>query len=166
MTGSNLNLQVIICTILCIICISSVSWAGNQSNLRQQLFEMDKAAALTNFDSAQKKSCIEAFNSRYGSKYALNDSLSFNEQLSLDTYDKLFWKGDGNLQRGLLFTASVTDKSGDEAGNLICYYAMTDYRMDFQNAYVMPLQMEETVVASNANTNNIQKSLNNFSSKE
>ncbi len=166
MTGSNLNLQVIICTILCIICISSVSWAGNQSNLRQQLFEMDKAAALANFDNTQKKSCIKAFNSRYQSEYTLSNELAFNEQLSLDTYDKLFWKGDGSSQRGLLFTAAVDDKSGVKAGNLVCYYAMTDYHMDFQNAYVMPLQMEETVVASNANTNNIQKYLNNFSSKE
>lgn len=148
MPASNFNLQIIICTILCILSFSTAVWADNQSNLRQQLFEMDKGAALANFDSTQKQSCIKEFNSRYGAEYTLNDALAFNEPLSLAAYDKLFWKGGGSSQRGLLFTAAVS-KSGVKAGDLVCYYAMTDYHMDFQNAYVMPLQIEETVIASN-----------------
>lgn len=154
---SNFNIQVIICTILCILCFSTAVWADNQANLRQKLFEADKVAALASFDNAQKQSCIKAFNSRYGAKYSLSDKLAFNEPLSLAAYDTLFWKGGGSSPRGLLFTAAVNDRSGGKAGNLICYYSMTDSRMDFQSAYVLPLQIEETVVASNLNVTNLSR---------
>lgn len=166
MPVSNFNIQVIICTILCIICFSTAVWADNQTNLRQKLFETDKTAALANFDSAQKQSCVKAFNSRYQSEYTLSNELAFNELLSLAAYDTLFWKGGGSSQRGLLFTAAVNNKSGVKAGNLVCYYAMTDHHMDFQSAYVMPLPTEKSVVASSANANNIHPSLINYSSKE
>lgn len=146
---SILNLQIIICTILCIVSVSTIAWADNESSLRQQLFEMDKASALANFDKEQKQACIKAFNSRYESQYNLRDNLAFNEPMSLVAYDKLFWKGGGNLQRGLLFTAAVNDKAGAKAGNLICYYAIIDSRLDFQSAYMLPSQNKEAIFAAN-----------------
>lgn len=118
------------------LCIGLPAWADNDSNLRQKLFEMDKAAAIADFDAMQKQACINAFTARYQSRYSLNGDLTFNEPLSLEAYDRLFWKGKGNLRRGLLFTGYVTDKSQAKSGNLICYYAMTDNRLDFQSAYI------------------------------
>ena len=101
---------------------------------------MDKDAALANFDKTQEQACVNAFNLRYKSQYTLNSALAFDEQLSRDSYDKLFWKGQGNFHRGLIFTGAVTDWSGGKPGNLICYYATTDSRLDFQSAYVMPIK--------------------------
>lgn len=155
-------LVILFCTVLC---IGSSAWAGNESNLRQKLFEIDKAAALADFDTTQKEACIKAFNVRYQSQYTLSDALTFDEPLSMIAYDRLFWKGKGSLQRGLIFAGSVTDSSGVKAGNLLCYYATTDYRLDFQSAYVLPLQTEEAEVASNGN-GTVQASLITLSSKE
>jgi hypothetical protein len=146
------------------LCIGSPAWADNESNFRQKLFEMDKVAALADFDTTQKQACLKAFNLRYQSQYTLSGALTFDEPLSLGTYDRLFWKGEGSLHRGLIFTGSVTDRSGAKAGNLICYYATTNDRLDFQSAYVLPLKTKGKVVASNENSN--QASLIIPSSKE
>jgi hypothetical protein len=129
------------------------AWADNESNVRQKFFEMDKAAALSSFDTTHQQACIDAFNSRYQSQYVLSDALVFDEPLSQVAYDRLFWKGKGNLNRGLIFTASVNDRSGAKAGNLICYYAITDFRLDFQSAYMLPLQMKRMNVASSGEGN-------------
>lgn len=131
------------------VSVCASAWAGNEGDLRQKLFEMDKARALSGFDAAQEQACIRAFGSRYQSRYALSGALAFDESLSLSAYDRLFWKGQGNLRRGVIFTASVSDSSGAKAGNLICYYATTDFRLDFQSAYVLPLPTQGMTVASN-----------------
>jgi hypothetical protein len=123
------------------------AWADTEANVRQKFFEMDKAAALSSFDTAHKQACIDAFHSRYQSQYVLSDALTLDEPLSLAAYDRLFWKGKGSLQRGLIFTASVNDRSGAKAGNLICYYATTDFHLDFQSAYMLPLQMKGMNIA-------------------
>ncbi len=141
-------LQIFFCIILC---IGAPARADNQHDLRQKIFEMDKAAALADFDAAQKQACVQALNARYPSQYALSETLALNEAFSQAAYDRLFWKGEGNLQRGLLFTGSVTDQSGSKAGNLVCYYAITDYRLEFQSAYVLPLQAAKAKAASGVN---------------
>jgi hypothetical protein len=147
------------------LCISTPVLATNESTLQHKLFEIDKAAALAEFDTTQKQACLKAFNARYHSQYTFNDTLTFNESMSLGAYDRLYWKGKGNFQRGLIFTGSVTDPSGAKSGNLICYYATTDDRLDFQSAYVLPLQTTKAAVASNGNSNT-QASLITLSSKE
>lgn len=128
--------------------IGSSVWAANETDLRQQLFQADKDTALTDFSKTKKHACIKAFTARYHSQYTISEALAFNEGLSRSAYDRLFWKGNGGLQRGLIFTAAVNDKSGTKAGNLVCYYATTNARLDFQSAYVMPLQAQ---MASNVN---------------
>lgn len=139
----------------------STAWADNDGGLRQKLFDKDKASALVDFDAVQKQACLKAFDSRYQSQYTLSDVLAFNEPLSLSAYDRLFWKGKGSVQRGLIFTGSVKDRSGVKAGSLVCYYATTDDRLDFQSAYVLP---KEVRVASSGNR--VVASLANLSSKE
>jgi hypothetical protein len=144
--------------------MGSSAWAGDETNLRQKLFEMDKVAALVDFDTAQKQACVSAFSSRYQSRYALSGALTLNEPFSLAAYDRLFWKGEGSLRRGLIFVGSVTDHAGDKAGSLLCYYAITDYRLDFQSAYVLPLKPEESAAAGGQG--NTRSSLITLSSKE
>lgn len=144
------TLTILSCVSLSCVSLSCVSggaaaWAADEGSLRQKLFEMDKAAALAGFDAMQKQACLKALHSRYQSRYTLSDALAFNEPLSLGAYDRLFWKGQGNVHRGLIFTGSVTDPSGARAGSVVCYYATTDDRLDFQSAYVMP---REVTVAS------------------
>lgn len=121
------------------LCLAYPAFAGSEPVLRQQLFESDKAAALAGFDAAQKQACLKAFDSRYQSHYTLIGALAFDEPLSQGVYDRLFWKGEGSLHRGLAFTGFVTDSAGAKAGKLVCYYATTDYRLDFQGAYLLPL---------------------------
>ena len=147
------------------LCIGSPALANNENHLRQKLFEADKVAALADFDTTQKQACIKAFNTRYQSQYTLSSALNFDESLSLDAYDRLFWKGDGSLQRGLIFTGSVTDKSGLKAGNLICYYAITDYRLNFQSAYVLPVKTKDAAIAPKEKAA-VRTSLMTLSSKE
>ena len=125
------------------LCISTAAWADNENNLRQKLYEIDKHTALTEFNDTQKQACLKAFTQRYQSQYNLQGELAFNEPLSMGTYDRLFWNGNGSLHRGLIFAGSVTNHSGDKAGSLVCYYAITDYRLDFQSAYVLPLNVSE-----------------------
>lgn len=152
---------------LAIVCLTLFACTGlgmaspalaYEGSLRQKLFEMDKVAALADFDAGQKQACINAFRLRYPSQYTLHDSLAFNESLSLAAYDRLFWKGNGSSQRGLIFTGTVTDPSGAQAGNLLCYYAITDYRLDFQSAYVLPLRSKGATAASSGKSD-IQASL-------
>ncbi len=145
------------------VCIGLPASADNEGGLRQKLFEMDKQAALASFDTSQQRACIEAFDSRYQSEYRLNGTLTLNEPLSRIAYDRLFWKGESSVQRGLIFDASVTDRSGSKAGKVICYYAVTDYRLDFQNAYMLPLPMKE---AASGGRSTIQASSINLLSKE
>lgn len=129
----------------CIVLASaSAGWA---QNVREKLFEQDKAAALADFNATQEKACVKELNRRYQSRYSLNDALSFNEPFSLAAYDNLFWKGKGGVQRGLIFTAPVADRAGGTGGKLICYYAMTDNRLDFQSAYVLPIQQDPAQTA-------------------
>jgi hypothetical protein len=135
------------------LCAPAPASADNDGGVRQKLFEMDKASALSGFNAAQKQACTNAFASRYQSQYTISDALKFNEQLSLAAYDRLFWKGKGSLQRGLLFTASVNDSSGAKAGSLVCYYAVTDNHLDFQSAYVLPVQIKTSEIASNVSAN-------------
>ena len=125
------------------LCLCSPALADNESSSHQQYFEKDKDAALAHFDKTQEQACVNAFNSRYKSKYTLNTALAFDEPLSRGAYDQLFWKGQGSFHRGLIFTGSVSDWSGNKPGNLICYYAITDSRLDFQNAYIVPVQKKE-----------------------
>ena len=137
-------------TIFCAaLCASAPANAESDGGVRQKLFEMDKAYALSGFNATQKQACTNAFTSRYQSQYTISNELAFNEQLSLEAYDRLFWKGKGELQRGLLFTASVNDSAGVKAGSLICYYAVTDNHLDFQSAYVLPVQIKTSEIASN-----------------
>lgn len=130
--------------------MSSPALAETESDLRQKLFETDKVAALADFNPVQKQACLKALDTRYQSHYRLSGALAFDERLSMAAYDRLFWKGDGNLQRGLIFTGAVEDQSGAKAGNVLCYYATTDYRLDFQSAYVLPLRAKNADMASNA----------------
>jgi hypothetical protein len=143
----------IVSTILLCMGLCASARADNEGNGRQKFFEMDKAAALSSFNTAHKQDCIDAFNSRYQSQYVLKDALTLDEPLSLAAYDRLFWKGTGSLQRGLIFTASVNDRSGAKAGNLICYYAITDFHLDFQSAYLLPLQLKGMNMASSREGN-------------
>lgn len=126
-----------------LLCLGSPVWAAGEVPLRQKLFEADKSAALAGFDAAQKQACVKAFNARYQSQYTLSGALAFDEHMSLIAYDRLFWKGESSVQRGVIFDAAVNDKSGAMAGHVMCYYAITDYRLDFQSAYMLPLHMKD-----------------------
>lgn len=142
---SSINVLYIVAIFFCLsFCIVTPSWA----DMRQELYKMDKNLAITGFNQAQKRACIKAFHARYPSQYTLNGDLAFDEPLTLATYDTLFWKGRGSFPRGLLFTAPVTDESGSQSGNLVCYYATTESRLDFQSAYVIPMRTEETPIVS------------------
>jgi hypothetical protein len=129
------------------LCIGLPAWAYNEHNVRQ-FFEMDKAKAHADFDRTQEQACLKAFTLRYHSQYTLNSALTFDERLSQIAYDQLYWKGEGTFHRGLIFTGSVTDWSGGRPGTLVCYYATTDSRLDFQSAYVMPIQTTEAPLVS------------------
>lgn len=126
----------------------SSAWAGNEANQRRMLFEADKSNALATFDASHQQACLTAFRARYESKYSFGDALAFNEAWSQAAYDTLFWKGNGDAPRGVIFTGAITDAAGAEAGRLACYYAMTDGRLDFQSAYVLPAQPGEAKTAS------------------
>ncbi len=151
-------------TLLCAaLCLSAPAFA-DETNARQKLFDMDKDTALSSFDATQQQACLKAFNTRYKAEYTIDGTLAFDEPLSKVVYDRLFWKGQGNFQRGLIFAATVNDRTGSKAGNLMCYYSTTDSRLDFQSAYVLPVQMKQ---ASDTPAGNmIHASLVTLSSKE
>ncbi len=131
------------------LCLSAPAWADSESDMRQKLFEMDKVSAIAGFDANQQHACLQAFNARYASRYRVKDALAFNEPLSQGAYDRLFWKGEGSVHRGLIFTGVATDTAGVKAGNVVCYYATTDDHLDFQSAYMLPGK-EMTVAANGA----------------
>lgn len=131
------------------LCAALPSWAASdESQRRQTLFEMDKTAALADFDSAQQQACLQAFRSRYSAHYTPSGALAFNEALSLIGYDRLFWKGERSSHRGLIFTGMVRDEAGTEAGHVLCYYAITDYRLAFQSAYMLPKRLDDARAAT------------------
>ena len=101
---------------------------------------------------------MKAFDQRYQAKYILTSPLAFDESMSQITYDLIFWKGEGSLHRGLVFSASVKNQSGADAGNMICYYATTDDKLDFQSAYLLPLPIRQNATIS-SDKNTIQASL-------
>ena len=120
--------------------VSAGAQADDGIDYRKKFFEMDKASALASFGKKHRQSCVETLQTRYQSGYALAGDVAFNEAYSLAAYDQLFWKGSGDARRGLIFTAPVNDTAGKDAGNLICYYAVTDGALDFQSAYVLARQ--------------------------
>lgn len=59
-------------------------------------------------------------------------SFSFNDYISRDVYQKLYWRG---ADRGVAFTVPVRLKDpvrGEVATNLACYYAVSGDKLLFQ----------------------------------
>ena len=125
--------------------VSLPACADTPSSVRQKFYEIDKAAALGEFGDTEKSACLQAFQGRYQQRVQRDGDLAFSDRVSETIYDRLFWNGDSSLRRGVAFTAPVS--SGERHGTLICTYAITDHRLAFQNAFVLPIDSSQ--IASN-----------------
>jgi hypothetical protein len=101
-----------------------------------QQFEQDRKFAERSITRAEQKVCLDDFSSKIAHPASLKPAgkFQFNKLISRGVYEKLYWNG-GN--RGVAFTLPVTmsDKvMGETAGNLACFYALTDSGIRFQHS--------------------------------
>lgn len=99
-------------------------------------FEQDRKIAERSITRVEQKMCLDDFSSKIAHPTSLKPAgkFQFNKLLSRGVYDALYWNGG---ERGVAFTlpVKVSDRiMGETAGNVACYYAVTDSGIRFQHS--------------------------------
>lgn len=107
-----------------------------------QKFEQDRQLAEHSITRAEEKTCLADFSTKIAHPDSLKAAgkFQFNNLLSRGVYEKLYWNGS---DRGVAFTLPVKINDsimGETAGNLACFYALTDSGMRFQHSQQLSWQ--------------------------
>jgi hypothetical protein len=97
-------------------------------------FIRDRVLAQKQLSTTQRQDCLKDFSQKIKatSQVKTQGSFSFNEYISRDVYEKLYWQG---ADRGVAFTVPVRLNDpvrGEVATNLACYYAVSGDKLVFQ----------------------------------
>jgi hypothetical protein len=107
--------------------------AANAAEVDER-FSSDRALAEKKLSISQRQHCLQDFSQKIKAKAQVKPqgSFSFNDYISRDVYQKLYWRG---ADRGVAFTVPVRLKDpvrGEVATNLACYYAVSGDKLLFQ----------------------------------
>lgn len=107
--------------------------AANAAEIDER-FSSDRALAQKKLSTSQRQHCLQDFSQKIKAKAQVKPqgSFSFNDYISRDVYQKLYWRG---ADRGVAFTVPVRLKDpvrGEVATNLACYYAVSGDKLLFQ----------------------------------